>query len=370
MGLGSGGRAATAGEAAPALPPHMARIDYLDGWRGISILLVLAGHFFLLRSWWVAPCGVECFFVLSGRLMADILFVERFPLAEFYKRRVSRVFPGLVVFALAAFLALRGTDLAFKPQALVPALTFTLNYALVFTHRVPAIENLWSLCVEEHGYLLLGVLALLARRRRFDPGVALLALAGLSMADAVVSDTVLGQDYFTAYWRSDAHLGSIFVAAGARLVLRERKLPAWLPLAALASGLAVLALTPYWVRYSLGTSLLAVGVASLDAAPAAAQRALAWRPLRQAGLWSYSLYLYQQPWFQASRAAALEPGQVPRGLPAAAALAGALVCGVASFYLVEQPARRWINARWRFGAKTGAPPAAATVSASPTRSAG
>lgn len=354
------------GSAAPEAPsPHARRLDHLDGWRGLSILLVLVGHFFGLRSYWIAPCGVECFFVLSGRLMADILFVERFPLGEFYKRRISRVYPGMVVFALGTFLLVRGTELAFKPAALATALSFTLNYAIVQTHRVPAIENLWSLCIEEHGYLLLGALAFLARRRRVRPGWVLLGLGGLSMLDSVAS-SLAGQDYFTVYWRSDAHLGSIFVAAGARLLLRERKAPAWLSPLALALGIALLALTPYWVRYSLGTSVLAAGIATLDQAPAATKRLLAFAPLRLAGLWSYSLYLYQQPWFQASRAAALDPAQA-RGLPVPVALAGACACGIASFYLVEQPARRWINARWRPGALRAA---TTSVSASPRRSAG
>lgn len=340
------GTAEDVGARAPE--PHQARIDYLDGWRGLSILLVLVGHFFALRSYWVAPAGVECFFVLSGRLMADILFVERFPLAEFYKRRLSRIYPGLVVFVGATFAALAATEFAFKPAAAAAALTFTLNYAIVLTHRVPAIENIWSLCIEEHGYLLLGALAFLVRRRRVSPGWVLIAAAALSMTDSVIS-SLAGQDYFTVYWRSDAHLGSIFAAAGARLLLRERRVGAWTPLVCLALGLLLLALAPYWVRYSLGTALLAAGVATLDAAPALLKRGLSLRPLRQAGLWSYSLYLYQQPWFQASQAAALDPAEAA-GLPPLVALAGACACGIASFYLVEQPARRWINSRVRLGA--------------------
>lgn len=68
-------------------PPatHTARITYLDGWRGVSILLVLASHTF--HSDGVADAGVQMFFALSGRLMADILFVERFQPARRWLNR-------------------------------------------------------------------------------------------------------------------------------------------------------------------------------------------------------------------------------------------------------------------------------------------
>jgi peptidoglycan/LPS O-acetylase OafA/YrhL len=81
-------------------------IGYLDGWRGGSIFLLLFGHLNLtpiIHGKEFNPQGlaVECFFVLSGRLMADILFVRESPLAKFYVHRVSRIIPALWVFAFA-----------------------------------------------------------------------------------------------------------------------------------------------------------------------------------------------------------------------------------------------------------------------------
>ena len=68
------------------------RFGYLDGWRGIAIAMVLISHFLGdLGSY--GRMGVDVFFVLSGLLMANILFVKRMPLSKFYKRRFSRVFP-------------------------------------------------------------------------------------------------------------------------------------------------------------------------------------------------------------------------------------------------------------------------------------
>jgi peptidoglycan/LPS O-acetylase OafA/YrhL len=64
---------------------------------------------------------------------------------------------------------------------------------------------------------------------------------------------------------------------------------------------------------------------------------LAWGPLRSIGIWSYSLYLSQQPFYRLALVGKLS-------LPIAFVLA--VACGIASFYLIEQPARRFINRRW------------------------
>lgn len=325
-------------------PPtaHQARIRYLDGWRGISILLVLAGHFVkpsnLLGIDWesLAAVGVELFFVLSGRLMADILFIERFPLRPFYMRRLSRIWPGAAVFVLVSWVALSQTSLAFKPLAVGAALTFTLNYAMVFTHGVAAIENLWSLCIEEHAYLMLGLLAFVIRRRGGSALPALVIAAALSVADAVISDLVLHQPGRAYHWRTDSHVSSIFMASAIYLAMRGRKVPAWTPIAAIAAGVLVAVYGGDLMRYTLATLCFALGIATIDHAPAGLKRALGWAPAVQAGMWSYSLYLWQQPFYRLS---------FDDKLSVWLALPMAVAAGLASFYFVESPARRWLNAR-------------------------
>jgi peptidoglycan/LPS O-acetylase OafA/YrhL len=70
----------------PIEGPGARRIAYLDGWRGAAIALVILGHFFFPNTG-VASTGVEVFFVLSGRLMAEILFIESYPLKRFFLKR-------------------------------------------------------------------------------------------------------------------------------------------------------------------------------------------------------------------------------------------------------------------------------------------
>jgi peptidoglycan/LPS O-acetylase OafA/YrhL len=318
---------------------HSGRIAYFDGWRGLSILLVLVGHFLGETRLGLSSLGVELFFVLSGRLMADILFAERYPLPDFFKRRISRVYPGLLVFVLVTWVATAMTHagLAFKAQAVAAALTFTLNYAIVLHHGVQAIENLWSLCIEEHAYLFLGVVALLSRRWRFDPLWLVAGAALASMLDALVSSLLLRQPGLSVYWRTDAHVCSILWAVAAFLVLRDLK--AWgaaSPL--LLAGAVAAAAGSEALKFAVVPILAGVSITALGEAPRILRAALSFRPLTQLGVWSYSVYLWQQPFSRMAR---------DGDLPAWAALAAGLACGVASFYLVEQPARRFLNAAWR-----------------------
>ena len=82
---------------------ELRRIDYLDGWRGLAIFLVLQGHFFAIQGWHSGRMGVDIFFCLSGLLMSRILFQRRVPLTTFYKRRISRIIPAFLLFLLIVF---------------------------------------------------------------------------------------------------------------------------------------------------------------------------------------------------------------------------------------------------------------------------
>ena len=70
------------------------RYDYLDGWRGLAIGILLIGHFFPVPGINLGAVGVNLFFVLSGWLMARLLFVQQVSSASFYRRRISRIFPA------------------------------------------------------------------------------------------------------------------------------------------------------------------------------------------------------------------------------------------------------------------------------------
>lgn len=137
----------------------------LDGWRAISIILVIFSHSKkshgfpnLLQgfsSYFSGELGVHVFFVISGFLITFLLLREHgatgtISIRSFYERRALRILP--VYFA---FLAAMATIQAFTPlHGSLPqwlgALTFTANYF----PAPPAMSHLWSLSVEEQFYIL------------------------------------------------------------------------------------------------------------------------------------------------------------------------------------------------------------------------
>jgi len=327
-------------EAAPKRP----RLNHLDGWRGASILLVLAGHFFPIPALEAGKLGVELFFALSGRLMAEILFVEQMPLRQFYPRRIARIYPALLVMILTATLVLMRSDLAIGPKYAAAAALLVYNYAAALGYHAGAVDHIWSLCVEEHAYLTLGIIAALTSRRQALVLPILLALAALTMLNGVISTAVLGQNWYQAYWRSDVHIASILTPAvlylsrqwhSDRWPVRSWMVPAAIVLGALCFT-GDLEHPPIWTG-TIGTIAIAFAVVWLDRAPEWMIRALSWRGLTAMGMLSYSLYLWQQPFYVYARDDGLD---LRLG-----ALLATLAVALISYRLIERPARSWLNQR-------------------------
>lgn len=335
----------TASDGVASAKTSHARLPFLDGWRGASILLVLAGHFLNISSFEAGKLGVELFFVLSGRLMAEILFIQQMPLRQFYPRRIARIYPALLVMVLVATLALMRSDLAIGPKYAAAAILLVYNYAAALGYHAGAVDHIWSLCVEEHAYITLGLIAAISAHRPRLAWALILTLCLLAMVNGVISTAVLGQDWYQAYWRSDVHVASIL--APAVLFLSRQWHPdfwavrAWMVPAALILGAACfvgdLHHPPFWTG-TLGTASIAFAVVWIDKGPAWMVRALSWRGLGAIGLLSYSLYLWQQPFYIYAR-----DGDLTLRL-------GALGCAIAvalvSYFAVETPARVWLNRRY------------------------
>ncbi len=141
------------------------RIDVWDGWRGIAIiLLVLIGHFTFTQWVWEERMGVDVFFVLSGMLMCNILFVDRLGLRDFYIRRFSRVVPTLLLFLCVSFAISVQLKYDFKISEFIALAFFNSTYTPVepifFSTSLPT-GHLWSLNVEEHSYVIMSIMSLL-----------------------------------------------------------------------------------------------------------------------------------------------------------------------------------------------------------------
>jgi peptidoglycan/LPS O-acetylase OafA/YrhL len=313
-------------------------IPHLDGWRGLAIVFLLVGHFFPVPGINLGAVGVALFFVLSGFLMSKILFIDRVPLRIFYRRRIARILPSVAVFLLAVALAYLATGREISPYELFSAATFTNNYFVIPETWTMPVGHLWSLSVEEHAYILLSLLALLCRARNTSGQLELGVVAGLAAILALIYWLVFGAAQVPGMWLHTEVAAFGLMLSGFALLAFRRKSPA--PPRHAASLLVMLGIAAYWWRspppFMLvgGGAAFALALNLLDRSPGRFRTMLELRPLRQLGIWSFSLYLWQQPFYMLTHR---------EGLPAPLALAGSLVVGVTAFYLIENPARTWLN---------------------------
>lgn len=316
----------------------MTRYAYLDGWRGLSILAVLIGHFLNIHGFNAGRFGVEMFFVLSGRLMAEILFIKHTPLPGFFKRRISRVWPALFVFIIAMWFIFGRTenDLHVGYQSVLSTLTFTYNYYSIYVEHTPVLDHIWSLCIEEHTYILLAILALLSRKYRFDPLKPLIALSLVFIANGAWLTFSQHLDYYNVYWRSDTRSASILIGVISFLLFNrsDKKVNVLTSVALLGLAVALnLNSIPDPIKYSLGTVCVAIAICTIKELPDYLMKFLCHPLLTRVGLISFSLYLWQQPCYK----------MIHQGHPRVFLLAAAFSIAAFSYHFIEVPVRKFLN---------------------------
>lgn len=225
------------------MTPHPTRIPVLDGWRGISILCVLAGHMlplgpkpFRLNEMF-AEVGLLLFFILSGFLIVGMLLKNQ-NVASFLIRRFFRVVP-LAWLYLVVVLALTAAPWSAWPANVL----FYANnppYPLGYLNG-----HFWSLCIEMQFYAMMaGIVAALGKSGLSSVPVLCLAVTLLRVAYGIEAPAFdgAGFDYqMTTWFRLDDILagGCLALALQSeRLRERLRKIPFWSPFALMALLLA------------------------------------------------------------------------------------------------------------------------------------
>ena len=357
----------------------MNRFPGLDLLRAIAIVWVMLFHSFIVgglgeqfawlsRYGWM---GVDIFFVLSGFLIGSQVLKplargESLSFGDFYARRAYRILPAFaVVLALyALFPALR------EAPGLQPwwqFATFTMNFLIDYGQN-QAFSHAWSLCVEEHFYLLFPLLAWwLARKPSVAKFAAVCAGAivlgiglrsGIWLHDAAADpprNWFVEDIYYPTWMRLDGLLMGVMLAA-----LRVYRPEAWARLqnrsnVALFAGIVVLG-AAFWLfrdrvgllGNSIGWPVLSFGLGLLVFAGAGENSLIGrWR-VPGAG-WiaaiSYSLYLSHKMAFHVLQTTFGEALQGHGVLTFACYASAALLAGAILHYAVERPFLRLRDAR-------------------------
>jgi peptidoglycan/LPS O-acetylase OafA/YrhL len=336
----------------------------IDGLRAVAVISVLLYHagFAAFSGGFI---GVDVFFVISGYLIAGVLWREiaggSFSILGFYERRARRILPAL--FAVILFSALVGAVL-FTPEEMTTFARSVLGSVLFVQNFVLGMEagyfdaasetkpllHIWSLSVEEQFYILfppllvlaalwlnrVGVLSLMA-------GVFALSLAG---SVALMEARPVYNFYMLPLRAWELLAGAMLAVAVVGRPAGAGRLHDAVSVAGLASILLAALLYTTETPFPGYTALqpVAGAVALIWAGPhSLVGRLLSWRPLVFIGLISYSLYLWHWPLI------AYHALLYPDGPPfwhAGGILALSLALAVVSWRFVERPFRNKDGA-WR-----------------------
>lgn len=305
--------------------------DAIDGMRAIAVLSVIIYHFGPFPFWKGGFSGVDVFFVISGFVISKSLYGSGDSslvsyLGGFYKRRLVRILPALIMMLLVTTLL----SVLFIPSAWIGRTIDSTglssfwgygNFTLAFNNDnyfSPAVElnpflHTWSLAVEEQFYLffpllLYGILKY-EKAGRTMRRLSLLPLAFLTVASFLYCVRETSHNPRNAYfllpsrfWElaSGALLFRVF--ASGRLRMRNRVAPAVLQIA----GMALLSYGfgfgdqnefpfPWALAAVFGTLVLTWGIVGAEGPPFFLSRVLSSRVSSVIGKMSYSLYLWHWP---------------------------------------------------------------------------
>ncbi len=353
-----------------------AKGDYrpdVDGLRAIAVLSVILFHIdeALLPGGFV---GVDVFFVISGFLISRNLLSEieggRFSLLEFYRRRVKRIAPALLVVVAATLVASQALLLpedarnaaksAFWSLASFANVYFWLfrdtGYFAADSGELPFLQ-LWSLGVEEQFYFIWPLLLFLCYRPRHRRGF-LIALFGVALVSFGAGELYFERDPSFVYYMLPTRAGELMLGAMVALATMGGGAGSGLgsatgraTLEALGwAGLAAIGASLFWLSESdvfpglraipptAGTALILLSGHWNQGGLA---RLLSLRPAVWIGLISYSAYLWHWPLLAFLRYGHAEIA------PLTGVVAFALTIALAwlTYRFVEQPAR---HVRWSF----------------------
>jgi peptidoglycan/LPS O-acetylase OafA/YrhL len=340
----------------------------IDGLRAIAVISVIVHHFSrnILPSGYL---GVDIFFVISGYVITGSLKASNYSngidfFLDFYKRRVKRLVPALVLFVcltsilIALFNPSPGNSLRTGIAALfgvsnIYLLSQITNYFAdeaelnVFTHT-------WSLGVEEQFYLIFPMLVWITGFQRLNPGGArrlliassLFALASLA-AFVYLDRTNQAASYFlmpTRLWELIAG-ALVFVVVNTGNV-NFPFLGRCEPILLVIAIIAVLLFTP--ITFSACATIAVVLLTMLlivTLKPGTiGYKFLTYSVLLFIGKISYSLYLYHWTVLSISRwTIGIHWWSVPL------LFALMLLLAIGSYVYVENPLRRaeWSSFRWK-----------------------
>jgi peptidoglycan/LPS O-acetylase OafA/YrhL len=287
--------------------------------RAISVMLVVAGHYFshnvkgpYTRFFTYQDAGVSLFFVISGFLITGILLDElkqnqTISLKHFYLKRFFRIFPAYYGFLVLSYLIMTHYGFKFSNVDITSALLYLGYYVNPLMAIVWA--QSWSLAVEEHFYMVWPFVVKHVRRERLYKIVIALILLGpvfriltfyflpmYNFRNQLLTHTRIDGLMFGCLLSLALHYG-YFAQAFEKLRAKNTAIFSLVFLTVLSPLLTQLFFHKYRSVFGYtmeGIAMLSIILFAIDKNNLKTFKILNWRPLVHLGSISYSIYLWQQ----------------------------------------------------------------------------
>ena len=290
--------------------------------------------------------AVDVFFATSGFLVTASL-IRRTDFKDYARARISRIYPGL--FIAVCFCVLIVGPL-FTSYATLDYFSYWDTYSFLISnslieplsieYKLPGVfldlpypeavnGSLWTLPYEIKAYLMLGVVALIAKRfaDREKVIMRIVCAAGLVFTSLYFVNLFFGLKLLTEHVGLYSHffLGGIIYLFRDKILLSYR----WMTLCLVVLGVSMIAPLFFQAVWMLTLAYVVLCLAYLPGGPV--------RLFNHLGDYSYGIYIYAFPIQQII--VALIPGITILGM-AALAFVLTLVPAVLSWHFVEQPILR------------------------------
>ncbi|HFI6470251.1 TPA: acyltransferase family protein [Escherichia coli] len=327
----------------------------IDGLRAVAVLLVVVYHAFpsALPGGFI---GVDIFFVISGFLITSILKKEMqsgsYSILEFYRRRIDRIFPALLVvmFAVFAFgwFTMFADEFMQMGKQMAGGAGFIANIVLYsetgYFNTLSVTKpflHLWSLGIEEQYYLVFPIILYFTYKRNINPLLAISTLFAISFLLNIyqIQSDVEKTFYLPQYRFWELLAGSILAILihGDKAKSINGVVSTFLSTIALAvilfTSLAMTSSVPFPGWYALipvTTSFILIMTAQYSMP---VRFVLSSKPFVFFGLISYPLYLWHWPLLSMAR---IINGDIPDPSVRYSLVALSIVMAVLTYYVIER----------------------------------
>lgn len=333
----------------------------IDGLRAIAVLAVITYHFKIDNVLQGGYLGVDIFFVISGFLISSIILKElsttgSFSFINFYKRRIRRLIPVLLVViitsTITAWFILLPTQLISFAKSAIASIFFLSNqfwYSSSFDYEAQSsllepLLHTWTLSVEEQFYLLFPCLLFFGFK--FIKKRLLSVFLFLTIVSLLFAQVYLNTDKSFCFYLLPTRLWEL--SAGCIIALLNFKKINVKPSRTFIKNIPSICLviiilcfiffndeTPHPGLMTSIPILATLGILLYSHPRDASIRLLSSKPLVFIGLLSYSLYLWHYPVFAFGRNITFETS--PFQMASWAIIT--FILSYFSFRFIEQPFR-------------------------------